>query len=67
MLPSIIYGDFNSQIKNDQDKYGVQGNKKKVGNNGEKLYAWLDKWGKTIVNNQSQTEGIWTWQENGST
>ena len=32
--------------------------------NGHKLKEWLDKQGKILVNNQQQTKGLWTRQEN---
>ena len=60
--PSILYGDFNAHIGTEQDRYGVEGNNKGVGRNGQLLYTWLDKWGKTIVNSQAFTQGKWTWE-----
>ena len=61
--PSILFGDFNSHIGADTNRYGVTKNHASVGKNGNMLHNWLEKWDKVIVNSHPITDGTWTWSD----
>ena len=63
-LPSVIVGDFNSHIgNNDGNSLGIPNNNSRIGENGSKLLQWLQSWDKLIVNAQNCATGLYTRQK----
>ena len=59
----FLYGDFNAHVGTPlHNPLGIEGNKQKVGQNGERLLTWLEFRNMILVNSLPNTEGLWTYQ-----
>ena len=59
----FISGDFNAHIGSPaESNLGIKGNNPKIGHNGTRLLHWMSQHGKTTLNSQPFTKGLWTYQ-----
>ena len=65
-IKDFLVGDFNAHVGSPtEDPLGIEGNKNTLGHNGTRLLLWLQSQGKILVNSQSITKGLWTFQSAG--